>query len=188
MLNDLRGTPLAGLVIVGDFAENAGLKSEIAVQSAIDAKIPVYTIAIGSNRIPVNVGIVDFRVPPRAYPGDKFQVEAVLQVPELDGRSVTVELVSRLASEKPDAEGGSVDATEVIRLGKDREQQIVKFELPGIKETGRRTMTVRLAESTTTAIRPTIRCRSTWRSSNERTPCCYLPAVRRASISSSAIN
>ena len=60
MINDLRGTPLAGLVIVGDFAENAGLKTEVAVQSAIDAKMPVYTIAIGSNRIPVNVGIADF--------------------------------------------------------------------------------------------------------------------------------
>ncbi len=143
-LNDLRGTPLAGLVLVGDFAENAGLKSEIAVQSAIDAKIPVYTIAIGSNRVPVNAGIADFRIPPRAYPGDKFQVEAVLQGSGLDGRSVTVELVSRLASEKPDAEGGSIDATEVIRLGNDKEQQVVKFELPGIKETGRRTMTVRL--------------------------------------------
>jgi hypothetical protein len=145
-LNDLRGTPLAGVVLVGDFAENAGLKADIAVQSAIDAKIPVYTIAIGSNRVPVNAGIADFRVPPRAYPGDKFQVEAVLQGSGMEGRTVIVELVSRVAEEKSDAEVGSIDATEVVRMGKNNEQQVVKFELPGIKETGKRTMTVRLRD------------------------------------------
>jgi hypothetical protein len=144
VINDLRGSPLAGLVIVGDFAENAGLKAEVAVQSAIDARVPVYTIAVGANRIPVNVGIVDFKAPARAYPGDKYQVEALIQAKELSGRNVAVELVTHEAGSKIDADAGTVLANEVLLLGGNNEIKQIKFELEGIKEPGRRTMTLRL--------------------------------------------
>ncbi len=143
VINDLRGTPLAGLVMVGDFAENAGLKSEAAVQAAIDAKVPVYTVAIGANRMPVNVGIVDFKAPARAYPGDKFQVEALIQAKELVGRNVSVELVESQAGAS-DANAGTVIASEVLLLGGNNEVKQIEFELPGIKEVGRRTLTLRL--------------------------------------------
>jgi hypothetical protein len=131
------------VVIVGDFAENAGLKSEAAVQAAIDAKIPVYTVAIGANRMPVNVGIVDFKAPARAYPGDKFQVEALIQAKELVGRNVNVELVESEPGAK-DAGSGVVVASETLLLGGNNEIKQIQFELPGIKEVGRRTMTLRL--------------------------------------------
>lgn len=145
LINDLRGSPLAGLVIVGDFAENAGLKAEAALQTAVDTRVPIYTVAIGSNRLPVNVGIADFHVPARVYPGDKFPVEVLLQAKELSGRNVTVELVSRPAGAKPDAaDAGNLEASEVVLLGGNNELRQVKFELPGLKETGRRTYTVRL--------------------------------------------
>jgi hypothetical protein len=143
VINDLRGAPLAGLVIVGDFAENAGLKSEAAVQSAVDAKLPVYTVAIGANRLPVNVGIVDFKAPARAYPGDKFQVEALIQGKELSGRTVNVELIDREPA-SADANAGAVVASESLLLGGNNEIKQIKFELPGIKEVGRRTLTLRL--------------------------------------------
>jgi hypothetical protein len=143
VINDLRGAPLAGLVMVGDFAENAGLKGEAAVQAAIDAKVPVYTVAIGANRLPVNVGIVDFKAPARAYPGDKFQVEALIQAKELVGRNVNVELVESQPGATV-AASGVVVASEVLVLGGNNEIKQIQFELPGIKEVGRRTMTLRL--------------------------------------------
>jgi hypothetical protein len=143
VISDLRGSPLAGLVMVGDFAENAGLKSEAAVQAAIDAKVPVYTVAIGANRMPVNVSIVDFKAPARAYPGDKFQVEALIQGKELVGRNVNVELVES-QSGRADANAGVVIASEVVLLGGNSEIKQIQFELPGIKEVGRRTLTLRL--------------------------------------------
>jgi hypothetical protein len=144
VIGDLRGSPLAGLVIVGDFAENAGLKAEVAVQSAIDARVPVYAIAIGANRVPVNVGIVDFKAPARAYPGDKFQVEALIQAKELTGRNVTVELAMQEAGSKTGAESGTVVASEVLVLGGNNELKEIQFELPGIQEVGRRTLALRL--------------------------------------------
>jgi hypothetical protein len=143
IVNDLRGSPLAGVVMIGDFAENAGLKSEVAVQSAIDAKVPVYTVAVGANRMPVNVGIVDFKAPGRAYPGDKFQVEALIQAKELIGRSVNVELVESEPGTANANSGVVVDSRSLV-LGGNNEINQIDFELPGIKEVGRRTMTLRL--------------------------------------------
>ena len=144
VISELRSGPLAGLVVVGDFAENAGLKSEVALQSAIDARLPVYTIAIGANRVPVNVGIVDFKAPARAYPGDKFQVEALIQAKELVGRTVKVELVESAPGTTPDADSGTVIANQDLSLGPNNELKQIKFELPGIKDVGRRTLTLRL--------------------------------------------
>jgi hypothetical protein len=119
VINDLRGAPLAGLVVVGDFAENAGLKSEIAIQAAIDARLPVHTIAVGANRVPVNVGIVDFKAPARAYPGDKFQVQALVGGKGLAGRSVDIELVEAQPGSAADA--GAVIASEALVLGGNNE-------------------------------------------------------------------
>ena len=144
VISELRSGPLAGLVVVGDFAENAGLKSEVAVQAAVDSRLPVYTIAIGANRVPVNMGIVDFKAPARAYPGDRFQVEAMIQAKELSGRTAKVELVESPPGKTPDADSGTVIASQDLLLGPNNELKQIKFELPGIKEVGRRTMTLRL--------------------------------------------
>jgi hypothetical protein len=100
-------------------------------------------VAIGANRMPVNVGIVDFKAPARAYPGDKFQVEALIQAKELVGRNVNVELVESQPGAS-DASAGLVIANEVLLLGGNNEVKQIRFELPGIKVIGRRTLTLRL--------------------------------------------
>ncbi|MDZ4820891.1 MAG: hypothetical protein SGJ20_18145 [Planctomycetota bacterium] len=144
LVNDLRNAPLAGLVIVGDFAQNAGIDVNAAIQLASEAQIPVHTIGLGSDRVAVNAAIVDFKVPARAYPGDKFQIEALVQGKELAGRNVTVELVSRLGSDQANNAQETLDAREVVLLGDNRDMRPLKFELPGITQPGRRTYTLRL--------------------------------------------
>lgn len=147
IVNEVRSQPVAGIVLVGDFAQNAGIDQNAGVQLAQEAKIPVYTVGIGSNRLPVNAGIVDFKAPARAYPGDKFQVEALVQAKELAGRNATVELFSRPAGENKDNPGdlGTSLAKESVVLGTNSEISSIKFELAGIKEPGRRILTLRVS-------------------------------------------
>jgi hypothetical protein len=138
VLHDERASPVAGIVVLTDGAQNAGLDPASAIQMAQEAKIPVYTVGIGSARRPANVRISDLLAPARAYPGDNFTVTGYIQAQELASRTVTVELTSRLAGDAGKKDEGKLEGTERVTLGSRGEIIPVKFEItPG--EKGRRT-------------------------------------------------
>ncbi len=92
VIHDERTSPVAGIVVLTDGAQNAGLDPASAIQMAKEAKIPIYTVGIGSARRPANVRISDLVAPARAYPGDNFTVTGYIQAQELaephgDGRT-----------------------------------------------------------------------------------------------------
>ena len=68
-----RGGPIAGIVLLSDGNNNAGIGPETVIQLAQDARIPVYTIGLGSDQRPTNVRMVDIEAPVRAYPTERFQ-------------------------------------------------------------------------------------------------------------------
>ena len=61
-----RGAPLSGVVVLSDGGQNAGISPEAAVELAAEAKIPIFTVGLGSDRQPANVRRQRFR---RARPG-----------------------------------------------------------------------------------------------------------------------
>ncbi len=141
LVNEERSMPVSGIVLFSDGGQNAGSDAQSAIDAAKDAKIPVFTVGIGSDRRPANVRISDFVAPTRAYPGDSFNVTAYLQSQELSGRTVTVELTSRPAGEAGKNQQGKVEGSQRVTLGNRAEVMPVKFEItPG--DTGRRTMRV----------------------------------------------
>lgn len=137
-----RALPLAGVVVFSDGQHNAGVDPAVAVAQARDARVPVYTVGIGSLVQPVNVRISDFQAPPRAYPGDRYTVTGFLQAQGLAGKSVTVELESRDAAGLAGAEG-KLEGAQEITLGGDGEILPVRFELTPT-EAGRRTLKLRV--------------------------------------------
>lgn len=68
VINRQRGGPVAGIVLVSDGRNNAGLPHSDAVILAQETEIPIYTVGMGSNRRSANVGIVDMEAPARVYP------------------------------------------------------------------------------------------------------------------------
>ena len=68
MIQDERGTPVSGIIVFSDGGQNAGISPEAAVELAREAKIPIFTVGLGSDRQPTNVGISDLAVPARAIP------------------------------------------------------------------------------------------------------------------------
>ncbi len=139
-----RTAPVAGIVILSDGQQNAGLDPTVAADLAREAGIPLFPIGIGSNRLPVNVRISDLSAPSRAYPGDRYTVTGYLQAQGLAGKTVTVELLSRPDDGKPgnDREGRH-EASEQVLLGGDGEVTPVHFELQPA-EIGRRLLILRV--------------------------------------------
>ncbi|HAY80718.1 MAG TPA: hypothetical protein DCY79_13005, partial [Planctomycetaceae bacterium] len=59
IVNKERGGTIAGIVVATDGRRNAGVEAEVAINAALDAEIPVFTIGLGSARRPVNLRVVD---------------------------------------------------------------------------------------------------------------------------------
>jgi hypothetical protein len=142
IINDERTHPVAGVLVFTDGAQNAGIEPAMAIEAARDAKIPIYSIGIGSEHRPANVRISDFLAPARAYPGDRFTVTGYIQAQELADRAITVELLSRPAGQN-NGNQGTVEATERVTLGAKGAVVPVKFEIAPA-EAGRRTFCLRI--------------------------------------------
>ncbi len=164
-----RGSPLAGVIVFSDGGQNAGLPPEAAVEAARSAKVPLFTVGLGSRVAPLNVRVGQLEVPPRAYPGDPYVVTGLIQAQGLAGKSATVELLMREVDEEaaggqgqvaggrgdgadsplpsPDSQLPSPHSvpvrSEEIILGDDGEAVPVKFELTPT-ETGRRAIGLRV--------------------------------------------
>ena len=147
LIHDERNSPVAGVILFTDGGQNAGVSPDAAVALAQEAKIPVFTVGLGSDRQPSQVRVSDLAVPARAYPGDHYTVTGYLQAHGMAGKTVTVQLLLRGASadggETSHPDAGNVIESRQVTLGGDGELLPVKFELTP-EAPGRRTICFRV--------------------------------------------
>jgi hypothetical protein len=150
VLDQEPGGVLAGVVILTDGVNNAGLDPAAAVSALATAGVPVHSLGIGSDRLPINVRVADVLVPARVFPGDRFAVTAYLQSQGLAGQTVRVELAEVTAADAVPGDasaaasaGRVIDTTEAI-LGAGGELVAVRFDVPGLATPGRRDLVVRV--------------------------------------------
>ena len=141
---------LAGVIVLTDGANNAGIDPAAAVATLGKAGVPVHALGIGSDRLPTNVRVADVLVPARVFPGDRFAVTAYLQAQGMAGQTVRVELsdvstADATGSDPRDAAatGRVIDTTEVV-LGAGGDLVAVRFDVPGLETPGRRDLVVRV--------------------------------------------
>ena len=140
------GGVLAGVIVLTDGGNNAGVDPVAAAESLAAADVAVHPLGLGSERLPANVRVADLVVPARVFPGDRFAVTAYLQAQGLSGQTARVELAEAPVADAADG-GGSrrgFDATDVV-LGADGELVAVRFDVPGLAAPGRRSLVVRVA-------------------------------------------
>lgn len=142
LVNKERGGPVAGVVLITDGGENAGVKTSAVLPLAQDAGVRFYPVGMGSDKTPVNIRVVDVEAPPRVYPGDDFSITGYIQQFGLEtGRTVSVELLS---STSDDLSNMTPEDEQRLELGAEGDVMPVKFEItPG--EPGRRTYKVRVS-------------------------------------------
>ncbi|MFM8804693.1 MAG: hypothetical protein ACKOK8_12420, partial [Planctomycetia bacterium] len=143
---------LAGVILLTDGANNAGIDPVAAVAALGKAGVPVHALGVGSDRLPTNVRVADVLVPARVFPGDRFAVTAYLQAQGLAGQTVRVELAELAADPASVGVGGDgaktaagrvMDTAEVV-LGAGGELVAVRFDVPGLETPGRRDLAVRV--------------------------------------------
>ena len=144
------GGGLAGVVVLTDGGSNAGLDPLAAAGLLARAGVVVEPIGIGGDTLPANVRVADVLVPARVFPGDGFAVTAYLQAQGLEGKQVRVELREQPVGDaaggsepKPTAGGRLVDTLEVP-LAADGELAVVRFDVPGLRSPGSRSLVVRV--------------------------------------------
>jgi hypothetical protein len=121
-----RGGPIAGIVLISDGQSNAGVTPSVAATLAQEAALPVHTVAVGSDRPPTNVRVVDIEAPARVYPGDRFEIKGYLQAFQMQGRAVTVRLMSEAVEGQSAAD---LEEEKTLNLAEDGVTQQVVFEL-----------------------------------------------------------
>ncbi|QDV55933.1 VWA domain-containing protein [Rosistilla oblonga] len=117
---------LAGILLMTDGQNNAGIPIDDAAAFAARDGVPVYPIGFGSPKPPVNVRIVDLDLPRRVYPGDKFALSVVLQASGMMGKKVDLEIL-----EGPDgeAEPSEIIESKTVLLDEDGKLTGLRFDL-----------------------------------------------------------
>lgn len=139
VVGEERGGPIAGIVVVSDGCQNAGPPPETAVELAREAKVPVFTVGVGSARPPTSVRIYDIEAPERAHPGDPYSVTGLIRSQGLAGRTAAVHLFVR----DPEKGTEQLVETQQVILGTDGTSVPVKFQVTPTG-TGRRQVVMRV--------------------------------------------
>jgi hypothetical protein len=136
---------LAGVVVLTDGGDNAGLDPAAAATGLAAAGVAVHPLGLGSERMPANVRVADLVVPARVFPGDRFAVTAYLQGQGLAGQTVRAELSEGPAGDAARTGGGRrvIDAVDAA-LAADGELVAVRFDVPPLAAPGRRSVAVRI--------------------------------------------
>jgi hypothetical protein len=130
---------LAGVILLSDGANNAGIDPAAATAPLAKAGVAVHALGIGSERLPANVRVADLLVPARVFPGDRFAVTGYLQSQGLAGQTVRVELVDTSDGRA----GRTIDTAEAV-LTADGALSAVRFDVPAIEAAGRYELSLRV--------------------------------------------
>ena len=136
-----RGQPIAGVLLISDGRNNGGADPlPIAVQMGKDG-IPIVALAAGTPEGPQNVRLADMQAPPAAFQRDPIDVPVLIESRGKKGVPATVTLERRL-DDGPWQEVGS----QVLTLGEDGAQQLVKFRLTS-EQLGRLDLRAKVADA-----------------------------------------
>jgi len=87
---ELAGTPIAGMVVVTDGADNAGHELDPALLALKARRIPVYTVGAGVERFPRDVAIERIAMPARPLAGANLLVDVTLRLRGVAGEKVAL--------------------------------------------------------------------------------------------------
>jgi len=127
ILEQERGSPLAGIVVISDGRSNAGVDPLMTISEATLQGVPIHTVGMGTAKNPLNVRTVDIEAPKRVFPGDRFRLSALLQASGLEGKQITVQLRRRPGGQKN--AGMAIEEERTITLESDDTMSSLSFDI-----------------------------------------------------------
>jgi len=123
-IEEARGLPPAGIVLLTDGRHNARGDPEAAAREAARAHMPVYAVGIGDPSVERNVSVLELMCDDHVLAGNPLALTVVLRASGLEGREVEL-----LVRARPLRGGqGAVIARRTVRLGADGALQRVELE------------------------------------------------------------
>ncbi|MCC7337371.1 MAG: VWA domain-containing protein [Pirellulaceae bacterium] len=121
------GGPLAGIVVLTDGRNNAGIDPRQVVSTAQNMRVPLYIVGLGSELSPPNLQLLEVDLPKRLYPGDRFTLSALIGSSGFANQSVTVQITSGPKDAALDSLG--IEAEQQIDIPADGSLATAQFEL-----------------------------------------------------------
>src|SRR5690606_37714740 len=115
----LSGLALGGILLLTDGADNSGNDPLTTAQGFGARQIPVFTVGVGQENIPQDVGIVDVRAARTVLEGSVFSVDVALTHQGYEGRQVELSIM----------DGETVVTTRPVILGSPNSTQRIALEL-----------------------------------------------------------
>jgi len=103
----LNGLPLGGVILVSDGADNSDVDALVTARDFGARKIPVFTVGVGQDQIPQDIGIVSVNAAKTVLEGSVFNVQLSLLHEGYQGQEVEVSI----------NDGDAVVVSEVVTLG-----------------------------------------------------------------------
>jgi len=120
----LSGLALGGILLLSDGADNEGIDPVPRAESFGARQIPVFTVGVGQENIPRDVGIVDVAAAKTVLEGSVFNVDVALSNQGYAGREVGLTVF----------DGDTLVSTERVLLGSDSSTRRFSIELTPERE------------------------------------------------------
>ena len=117
--DQLNGLPLGGLVLISDGADNSEIDPVIKAQEFGNRQIPIFTVGVGQEDIPQDIGIVDVSAAKTVLEGSVFDVQVVLNHQGYQGQEVELSIM----------DGETVVESDVVILGAEGVSRYFELEL-----------------------------------------------------------
>ncbi|MCG8451024.1 MAG: VWA domain-containing protein [Pirellulales bacterium] len=120
-LRELPGRLPAAVVVFTDGVSNRGRALRVSARQARGLRVPLFTVAVGSERRRPDVAVENLLVEEIVFPGDRLHVEATLRAVGLENQTVQVKLRNKAQDQ--------VLAQTTARLPPDGVAQIVRLAI-----------------------------------------------------------
>jgi len=105
--DQLNGLPLGGVLLVSDGADNSEIDPAIIAQKFGARQIPIFTLGVGQENIPQDIGIVDVTAAKTVLEGSVFNVSVALHQEGYEGQEVELSI----------RDGDTVVESDVVTMG-----------------------------------------------------------------------
>ena len=105
--DQLNGLPLGGVLLVSDGADNSEIDPAIIAQKFGARQIPIFTIGVGQENIPQDIGIVDVTAAKTVLEGSVFNVSVALHQEGYEGQEVELSI----------RDGDTIVESDVVTMG-----------------------------------------------------------------------
>ena len=126
--DQLNGLPLGGILLISDGADNSDSDPVIVAQDFGARQIPIFTVGVGQEEIPQDIGIVDVSAAKTVLEGSLFNVQVAIMHHGYEGQEVELSIMdgdTRIVSKTVIMGGEGITRRFDLELTPERRELIV---------------------------------------------------------------